>query len=660
MINYGFVKVATASPRLKVANPKYNTEEMIKLVKEADSKGTALIVFPELSITGYTCADLFFQNQLLNSAIESLDYFIKQTSSCPVVSIVGLPLLINDKLYNCAAAIKQGEILGVIPKMYIPNYKEFYEKRWFTSGIEISKKEKEIKLLGKKVPFGNLIFKNDKFSFGIEVCEDLWAPVAPSTLLALNGAVIIANLSASNELVSKSDYRKQLISMQSAKTMAAYLYASAGTGESTTDVVFGGDCCIYENGSKLVENERFSRESNVVYADVDLDKLKFERNQNKTFADCSDIVRAFEYQIVEYGFRLEIDHFNDINKNGFDRFYLQNPFVPNNKETINERCREIFNIQVAGLVKRLEHTDIKKAVIGVSGGLDSTLALLVTKEAFDVLNIPPQNILAVTMPGFGTTDRTYDNAMNLMEALGVTIKEVNIVEASIQHFKDIGHDPKVHDITYENTQARERTQILMNLANKVGGLVIGTGDLSEMALGWCTYNGDHMSMYAVNNSVPKTLVQFMIKWIIEYNPMETESKEALKKVLWDILDTPISPELLPPDELGKIQQKTESVVGPYILHDFFLFHTIRYGATPHKLLFISEIAFKDIYTIEEIKKWLKIFYKRFFTQQFKRSCVPDGPKVGSVSLSPRGDWRMPSDACRDIWIDAIDNYFGHR
>lgn len=647
--NFGFIKVAVASPILKVGNPEYNSSEISSLIKQADKKNAAIVVFPELSLTGYTCGDLFNQKHLLNKSIDCLMTLISDTASTNIISIIGVPLLINDALYNCGIVFKSGNILGIVPKMFIPNYKEFYEKRWFTSGIEISKHINDIHFLGKKIPFGNLIFDciDHNLRFGVEICEDLWTAIPPSSFMVLRGTNVILNLSASNELVSKADYRRELISQQSARGMCAYLYASAGVHESTTDLVFSGDSCIFENGAELARSERFVRESQLVFSDIDLDRLTAERQLNKSFADSMEFALNLpSYRIVEI---TSSENFNLFRSDNFDRIIDKSPFVPNNPLTKNERCNEIFHIQVTGLAKRIEHTKLQKAVIGISGGLDSTLALLVIKKTFDLLNLPSENIIAITMPGFGTTDKTYDNAMELMRALHVTIKEINIVDASLQHFKDLGHDAAIHDITYENTQARERTQILMNYANKIGGLVIGTGDLSELALGWCTYNGDHMSMYGVNGSIPKTLVQHMIRWYRDY-----EDNSDVKTTLQAILDTPISPELLPPDKNGDIKQMTEDVIGPYELHDFFLYHFLRFGAEPLKIFFLANIAFKATYSPEEIKKWLLMFLKRFFTQQFKRSCLPDGPKVGSVSLSPRGDWRMPSDADGSIWIKQIE------
>lgn len=648
MKTYGFVKVASATPKIKVANPRFNAEQIVNLAWDADEKRAALIVFPELSLTGYTCNDLFNQKTLLDESLDALNYLAFKTKHISTAILVGLPLSIDRKLYNCAVVLQQGKVLGVVPKMYLPNYKEFYEKRHFTSGHEICKNKRTIKLFGEEVPFGHLLFHSSQFdfNFGIEICEDLWVNIPPSSYLTLQGADIIANLSASNEVVGKAEYRKDLILNQSGRCMCGYIYSSSGVHESTTDIVFSGDCLIAENGSLLNRSKRFNREGSVIYADIDVEKLVMERQMNKSYADNSEFTESIELQTVELNYRHNYEI--DITAERLDRIIERNPFVPNNLVAINERCEEIFNIQVAGLAKRLEHTGMNKVVIGVSGGLDSTLALLVTTKTFELLGLPSENIYGITMPGFGTTDRTYQNALYLMKSLNISTKEINIKDACIQHFKDIDHDAAVHDITYENTQARERTQLLMDISNKVGGLVIGTGDLSELALGWCTYNGDHMSMYAVNSSIPKTLVKFLVRWVAD-----NEVDEETSRILHDIVDTPVSPELLPPDENGQIQQKTEDNIGPYELHDFFIYYVLRYGMTPEKILLLAKKGYEDKYSEEEIKKWLRVFYRRFFTQQFKRSCMPDGIKVGSVSLSPRGDWRMPSDADMQIWINRI-------
>lgn len=648
MYNYGFLKVASACPKTEVANIKYNTEEIKNLIIEADKNDAALIVFPELSLTSYTCADLFGQELLVKNAEYYLNILLNCTQKADIIAIIGMPLAINQALFNCSVIIQKGKILGIVPKTFIPNYKEFYEKRWFTSGNTILNKFDNVTLCNQIVPFGNLIFKCaniNNFSFGVEICEDIWSPIPPSSLLSINGATIIANLSASNEIVSKAPYRHNLIANQSARCICGYIYSSCGVHESTTDLVFSGECIIAENGALLKTSERFNRSSNIIYSEIDVQRIAYERQSNKTFADSQPINRInFDYRTVEFTY-------NPIrNKSiNFERFIDSLPFVPNNPITRNERCEEIFNIQVAGLAKRLEHTGCKNSVIGISGGLDSTLALLVTAKAYDLLSIDRKNIITITMPGFGTTDRTLGNAINLCKSLGTSLKQIDIIPACLQHFKDIDHDISIHDVTYENVQARERTQILMDTANKLNGLVIGTGDLSELALGWCTYNGDHMSMYAVNCSIPKTLVKSLVEWVSK-NGTDQHSTE----ILFDIIDTPVSPELLPPDDNGKITQKTEDIVGPYELHDFFLYHMIKYGAEPKKILFLAKVAFGEKYSTDIINKWLKAFYRRFFTQQFKRSCIPDGPKVGTISLSPRGDWRMPSDSCYEMWISELD------
>lgn len=545
-----------------------------------------------------------------------------------------MALIEGGTLYNAAYVIYNGRILGIVPKSYIPNYTEFYEKRWFTEGLNI---QNEIVSLPfqKEIPFGtNLIFTSDIANFAIEICEDLWVTVPPSSYLSLMGAHIIGNLSASNELVSKADYRRSLIANQSARCMCGYLYSSAGVHESTTDLLFSGHLLISENGSLLKENQRFQRESEIIYSYIDVFKLKAERLRNISFRDSR---RNLKQKPLFINF-----NFNNAAIDTFDRYVDKHPFVPSSKFERDIRCKEIFNIQAASLAKRIEHTKTKKAVVGISGGLDSTLALLVIVKTFELLNLDKKNIVTITMPGFGTTDRTYNNALQLCRELGTDLREINIVEAALLHFKDIGHNKDIHDVTYENVQARERTQILMDIANKEGGLLIGTGDLSELALGWCTYNGDHMSMYSVNPSIPKTLVRYLVRYVAE-----NESSEAAKETLLDILDTPVSPELLPKDNNGEIAQKTEDIVGPYELHDFFLYHFIKHGSDRDRIFFLAKHAFEDDYSEEEIKKWLDKFIYRFFTQQFKRSALPDGPKVGSISLSPRGDFRMPSDA--SVW-----------
>lgn len=626
-----FIKVAAACPVTKVGDTDFNKKEILSCIKEANMVNTKVMVFPELSISSYTCGDLFLHNTLLTNSINAIEYILNETKNIDMLIAVGAPLLYHNALYNCGYILYKGKILGIVPKSYIPNYSEFYEKRWFTEGLNITSKTVDFSFQ-KNVPFGtNLLFSCDDFTFGVEICEDLWVTIPPSSYLTLMGANIIGNLSASNELVSKADYRRALVQNQSARSMCGYIYSSSGVHESSTDLLFSGHLLITENGTTLCENERFQRESEIIYSIIDLFKLKAERLKNLSFRDSSKIL-YIEPQIINFSY----DNTEILN---FDRYIDKHPFVPSNEALRNERCKEIFNIQSSALAKRFEHTKSQKAVVGISGGLDSTLALLVIVKTFKLLNFPMKNIVTITMPGFGTTDRTYNNAVTLCKELGCDFREINIVKAALQHFEDIGHDAKIHDVTYENVQARERTQILMDIANKEGGLLIGTGDLSELALGWCTYNGDHMSMYSVNPSIPKTLVRYLVKYVAE-----NESTPIASKTLLDILDTPVSPELLPKDAKGNIAQKTEDIVGPYELHDFFLYHFIKHGSSKERIFFLAKQAFKDDYSEEEIKKWLDKFMWRFFTQQFKRSALPDGPKVGSISLSPRGDWRMPSDA----------------
>lgn len=641
MNQHGYIKTAVASPKLIVADPVYNANEIIRCAQEADKKQTQVLVFPELSITGYTCADLFHQDSLLDAALAALQKILAASKDLDTVLVVGVPLRIKNELYNCGAVLQHGRLLGVVPKIYLPNYREFYEKRWFHSGKKLLDRISSISLFDKEIPFGSLLFHSPdlNFTLGLEICEDLWSPMSPSIQHALNGAQIIANLSASNGLVAKTDDRHQLVCQQSDKLACAYLYASAGVHESTTDLVFDGDLMIYENGTRIQEGKRFCRTSQIVYGDIDLQRLNAERKINNTFSDAA--TADANYQFVELApFRQQ--------STTLDRIIEPNPFIPNNPVVVKRRCEEIFQIQAAGLAKRMEHTGLKRIVVGISGGLDSTLALLVAAEAFDLLDIPRENILAVTMPGFGTTTDTRSNAHILMKELGVTAMEISIKAATEQHLKDIGHSLDARDVTYENAQARERTQILMDLSNKHYALVLGTGDLSEVALGWSTYNGDHMSMYNVNGSIPKTLVKFLVTWCAEQS-----DNPAAAKVLNDIVDTPISPELLPPDEEDKIAQKTESLIGPYELHDFFLFYVMKYGTPPKKLFFMACHAYQGKYEKKVILHWMKTFYRRFFMAQYKRSCMPDGPKVGTVSLSPRGDWRMPSDASGRIWLDAV-------
>ncbi|WP_024833452.1 NAD(+) synthase [Ruminiclostridium josui] len=639
-MNYGFVRVAAAVPDLKVGNCDFNAGEIIKAARKADSQGAQFVVFPELSVTSYTCGDLFLQTTLLKRALSALETVISETAQLGCVIILGMPLALGSRLYNCAVIIKSGRILGVVPKCYIPNYSEFYEARWFSSGLD--KPAETINILGNTVPFGfDILFEAenvDGLCFGIEICEDLWVPIPPSCNQALNGATLLFNLSASNDIVGKHEYREELIKMQSAKCSAAYVYVSSGPNESTTDLVFGGHSLISEYGSVLAQTERFSFDEKMIISDIDIQRLVNERFKNSAFKHKTNDVnfRKVPFTVYEHKFSKLL------------RWIDPNPFVPSDSNARNKRCEEIFNIQTSGLGKRLKHTGLDKCVIGISGGLDSTLALLVIVKTYDRLGLDRKNIHAVTMPGFGTSANTLGNSLELMRLMNVTTHRIDIKEACLKHFEDIGHDPLNYDVTYENVQARERTQILMDMANKIGGLVIGTGDLSELALGWATYNGDHMSMYGVNSGVPKTLVKYLVQWCADYL-----FDNDIRNVLLSVLDTPISPELLPTDKEGCIQQKTEDIVGPYELHDFYLYHLVRYGAEPDKIYKLAEQAFEGKYEKAIIKKWLETFLRRFFSQQFKRSCLPDGPKVGSISLSPRGDWRMPSDADVGIWLNKL-------
>lgn len=636
MNEYGYVKVGASTLELKVSDAIYNVQMIKKQIDEAVNKNIQIISFPELSITGYTCGDLFNQDILIDKSYEGLKDLVDYSKDKMIVIIVGSPIKCENKLYNCAVVINNGKILGIVPKTYIPNYNEFYEMRWFKSSNDL--KIKEINLFNEFVPIGvDLIFTSkldDELKFGVEICEDVWSLYPKSNDYASSGASIIFNLSASNETIGKYDFRKELIKMQSVKTISGYVYSSSGINESSTDLLFSGSSLIYENGKLLSENNRFDFNSNLIYSDIDIKRLVNDRRKNTSFISNTDK----EYRNICF----------TTSKNNFiSRKYSKYPFVPSNEEKREERCKEIINIQSSALAKRLKHTNIQKCVIGVSGGLDSTLAFLVIKKAFEKLKIDNKNIIAVTMPGFGTTNRTYENALDLIKINNATLKEIDIKKACLVHYSDIDQDINNHDITYENAQARERTKILMDIANKENALVIGTGDLSELALGWCTYNGDHMSMYSVNSSIPKTLVKYLVKYIAD-----TDKKN--KKVLYDILSTPISPELLPADEKGNIKQITEDKIGPYILHDFYLYHFFRYGASPKKIYMLAVNTFENEYSKEEILKWLKVFIKRFFTQQFKRSCMPDGVKVGSISLSPRGDLRMPSDASYNIWIKELE------
>lgn len=629
----GFIKVAAATPKIKVADPAYNTEEILKIIDETEKNGASILVFSELTISGYTCGDLFLQQPLLTECKNQLLRIVKATENKSMLVVVGCPIVIKQKLYNCAVVISDGSILGIVPKTHLPNYSEFYELRHFTSGEGLE----EDLWFGEEFGYVNVavnqLFKCKEIPelvVACEICEDLWVPLPPSTYHAMAGATVICNPSASVETTTKESYRRSLVSNQSARLLAAYIYADAGKGESTQDVVYSGHHLICENGSVLAEAKRFTNE--IIYADIDVQKLAAERRKMTSFPGG----QTDDY--FEQEFSLEVK------ENKITRTFPKAPFVPDNQDERDKRCDEILSLQSMGLKKRLEHTNCKHAVVGISGGLDSTLAVLVTARAFDLLDIPRENLICVTMPCFGTTDRTYQNAVSLIKELGATLKEVRIEKAVRQHFADIGHDENNHDVTYENSQARERTQILMDMANQYNGMVIGTGDMSELALGWATYNGDHMSMYAVNCSVPKTLVRYLVLYYAE----TTENKK-LSEVLMDVLDTPVSPELLPPVD-GVISQKTEDLVGPYELHDFFLYYMLRFGFPKAKLYRMAKLTFDGVYDDETIKKWLDKFYWRFFSQQFKRSCLPDGPKVGSVAVSPRGDLRMPSDASPTAWL----------
>ncbi len=632
-------------PRVKVADVDFNLSETERLIAQAEGRGVEIVCFPELGLTGYTCQDLFLSRLLLDKAKEALDSLVEYSRNLDIISIVGMPVEAGGMLLNCAVVVQKGHVLGVVPKKFLPNYGEFYEKRWFASSLEL--RDTQVTLGGEKVVVTSepqVFLTADGVGFGIEICEDVWSPVPPSCNLALTGAEIIFNLSASDELTGKHAYLKGLLAQQSARLMCGYVYSGCGYGESTQDVVYGGNAIIHENGRLMCESERFSLDPKLETAQLDVELLRAERRANTTFV-CSQTgasartVEAFAVGNRPFELMRDIDPL---------------PFIPKSKD-MKSGCQEILDIQTMGLAKRLDHTKAAKAVVGISGGLDSTLALLVAVRAFDKLKLNRKDIVGITMPGFGTTGRTHDNALSLMESLGVTVCEISIVPGVTQHFKDIDHSLDVHDVTYENGQARERTQILMDYANKVGGLVIGTGDLSELALGWATYNGDHMSMYGVNAGVPKTLIRHLVNYIAV-----AEADETSRKTLLDIIDTPISPELIPADENGEISQKTEDLVGPYELHDFFLYHYLRFGFRPSKIFAMAKRAFDGshpgvaAYGSDVIKHWLRTFFRRFFAQQFKRSCLPDGPKVGSVCLSPRGDWRMASDSSAAIWLDECD------
>lgn len=698
-MEFGFIRVAAATPRVKVADVDANVEEICRMAEIAENEQVSILAFPELSVTGYSCGDLFAQELLVSRAEEGVKRLKTFSRGKSLTLVVGVPVRVRGSLYNCAAVIQNGSLKGIVPKIYLPTYNEFYESRWFSSGcdflsdtlsaygrIEDNAKDcsspaagAEISYAGHKVNvYPNMLFNVGRATFAIEICEDLWTPIPPSSHHALAGAQIIVNLSASNEVLMKHQYRKQLVSQQSARTISAYVYSSCGYGESTQDVVYAGSSLIYENGSLMAENKRFSLEAGMICADIDIDKLSVLRQKESTFHSVApdgtgDGLDARRYFAVASGDGAATDF-----EKCLRRHIDPHPFVPSNAAERDERCREITDIQVIGLATRLAHIHSQTAVIGISGGLDSTLALIVTVLAFDKLGWDRKRIIGITMPGLGTTTRTHSNASDLMAALGVTSLEIPIGKAVAQHFSDIGQNPEVQDVTYENSQARERTQILMDVANKENGIVVGTGDLSELALGWATYNGDHMSMYAVNASIPKTLVRYLVGWAAE-NHFESDvavaagrgdvgarrtlpetsredvadRKRSVREILMDIIDTPVSPELKPADSEGNITQKTEDLVGPYELHDFFLYHIFRFGAKPSKVYFLARKAFEGVYDDATILKWLNTFIRRFFSQQFKRSCLPDCPKVGSVSLSPRGDWRMPSDAWRTIFLNDL-------
>ncbi|MBI3633430.1 MAG: NAD(+) synthase [Candidatus Vogelbacteria bacterium] len=641
---YGFIRVGAVVPKLKVGDVSYNESETLKVLKDAAAKDIELLVFPELGLTGYTMADLFHQDVVQEQVLESLKQIVDTSKKFKIIFTIGLPIFIEGKLFNCGAVITQGKILGVVPKTYIPGYKEFYEERWFASARDLL--SKEIELFGEMVPIGtDLLFRsknNSDLVLGVEICEDLWAPLPPSSYLAISGATVIANLSASNEIVGKADYRRELIGQQSARTVSAYVYTSCGVHESTTDVVFGGHSMIAENGNILKESKRFDRGTQIIYADVDIKHLHTDRMRTTSFGESVHEMPNKKFRFVN--FNLEVKE-----ASALERFVDPRPFIPSNPLTLDRRMEEIFSIQSAGLAKRLEYIGTDKVMLGLSGGLDSTLALLVAVNTFNILGLPLNNIKCFTMPGFATSKRTKGNAWKLAETLGVSIEEIDITAGATQHLKDLGHDLKTQDLTFENTQARYRTMILLDKANQLRGLVIGTGDLSELALGWCTFNGDHISQYGVNAGIPKTLVKYLVDWVSK----KPEFKNA-KDVLVDVLDTPVSPELTVAKK-GQISQVTEDIVGPYELHDFFLYHFLRWGSSPKKIFYLAlKAKFSKDYSRETIRKWLKLFVSRFFNNQWKRSVMPDGPKVGSVALSPRGDWRMPSDAEVNMWLKEIE------
>ncbi len=626
----GYFRVAAAVPRVNVADVDFNVNSIMDMCRTLAGKGVRLAVFPELSVTGYTCADLFHQAALTDAAECGIRRLAEFSTTVATAIVVGAPVRNGSALYNCAVVIADGKVVAAVPKTFLPDYNEFYEKRWFAPA--------------DKATFANdTLFEIDGVKIGIELCEDLWTPLPPSTMQSLAGAQVILNLSASNDIIGKYEYLLSLIKSQSARCIGAYVYASAGYGESTTDLVFDGKAVIAENGTILAANNRWQREPGYAIADIDIAAIDRDRMHLMSFND-SARASVPVYKVAS----LTLPHADSTDDTLF-RTIHPHPFVPSDETIIDSRCEEIINIQVAGLARRMQATRTKHLVIGISGGLDSTLALLVAVRTFDTLGFSRDGIIGVTMPGFGTTDRTYTNALTLMRTLGITMKEIPIAPAVLQHFSDIGHNQNVHDVTYENSQARERTQLLMDIANQCGGMVLGTGDLSELALGWATYNGDHMSMYGINAGVPKTLVRYLVRWFALHAPDDEE-----RKTLLDIVDTPISPELTPADEQGNIKQKTEDLVGPYELHDFFLYYVLRYGFSPRRIYFMACKAFSGVYDHATIQHWITVFFRRFFTQQFKRSCLPDGPKVGSVCLSPRGDWRMPSDATSALWLKECD------
>ncbi len=639
---HGFYRISACVPRLKVADVRYNIDEMKRLAAMPQNSESAVMLFPELAVTGYACADLFHNSALLEASDRGVAELAAAFAGLGAQIIVfGAPVQFRGRLFNAAVFVQNGRVLGVVPKINLPNYREFYEKRYFSSGRGI--RNESFRFAGfDNVPFGvDLIFDvSAELHIGAEICEDMWTTIPPSSQLALNGATLLLNLSASNELVGKSEYRRELVRGQSARCVAAYAYVSAGVHESTTDIVCGGHAVIAENGGVLLDSERFFRDGRVFQADVDLRRIRAARLSDSPYANSVEMNAGSGCRMIP---ALPVPE-----PSGLHRTVAPHPFVPSDNAVRDVRCREIFSIQSAGLAKRIEHTSAKKLVIGISGGLDSTLALLVCVNTLKLLKRPADDVIAVTMPGFGTTGRTYNNAVGLCHELGTELREISIKEACLEHFRNIGHDPEEHNVVYENSQARERTQILLDIANKVGGIAIGTGDLSESAMGWCTYNGDHISMYSVNCSVPKTLIRYVIGWVGD------NSTAQVRAILQDIIDTPVSPELLPAAQDGTIQQKTEDIIGPYEIHDFFLYHFLKYGAAPEKLRFLAEHAFAGTYTAVQIETWLKTFLRRFFTQQFKRSCMPDGPKVGTISLSPRGDWRMPSDASSAVWFSNLN------